>query len=100
MVHILYPLSLILYEIEELMMKLFDEMVMMKFSHVVVVVYILVIDLVHSPSFDYVDDYQDKVDVVLQDLTYVDKMYRDESHLLVDDPVLNRIITNELNDTI
>jgi hypothetical protein len=100
MVHILYPLSLILYEIEELMMKLFDEMVMMKFFHVVVVVDILVFDLVHSPSFDCVDDYQHKLNVVLQDLTYVDKMYRDESHLLVDDPVLNRIITNELNDTI
>jgi hypothetical protein len=36
--HIQFPLDRILYEIEELMMKLFDEMaMMMKFDRVVVV---------------------------------------------------------------
>jgi len=46
MIHIQYPLILILYENEELMMKLLVEMVMMKFDHDVVVDK-QVFDLVH-----------------------------------------------------
>jgi hypothetical protein len=104
MVCIQYPLILILCEIEELMMKLSDEMVMMmELYHVVVVVVVVVdmkmLDLVHKQAFDFVDEYPNNIIVVLQVVTYVDKMYLDVIHLLVDDHVVNWITTNESNDT-
>jgi hypothetical protein len=100
MIRIQYLLILILCETEELMMKLYDEMVMMmELYHVVVVVDIQVFDLVQKQLFDLVDEYPNKINVVLQAVTYVDKMYLDVIHLLVDDHVVNRIITNESNDT-
>jgi hypothetical protein len=74
-------------------------MVMMIFDHVVVVDK-QVFDHVHSQLFDFVDDHPNKINVVLPIVTYVDKMYLEVIHLLVDDHVENTIITNELNDTI
>jgi hypothetical protein len=96
MTHLLYPLVLNHNETEELTMKLFVEMVMMTSVRVVDM---MVFDLVHYQELDFVDDYQDKTNVVLLFQVCVDKMYLDVIHLHVDVLVVNKIIANELNDT-
>lgn len=75
-----------------------DEMI--KFGYMVFVVCPTVFDLAQRQGFDFVDDYLEKIIVVLRLVTPVDKMYLDEVHLLLVDHEMNTIIANELNDTI
>jgi hypothetical protein len=86
-------------------MTLYDAMVMKKYDRdlailvVVVVVDIQSFDLVHERSLNVLDDYRNRIDVVLPLVTCVDRMYLDVVRLHVVDLVANRKVTNESIDT-